>query len=73
MTQPAAQKKKGFRLLNYIGEIVNELKKVVWLTRSEIMYLTGLVLLVTVAAGIVLGALDFGFSALVDKVFIGGR
>jgi len=73
MTQPAAQKKKGFRLFNYIGEIVNELKKVVWLTRSEIMYLTGLVLLVTVAAGSVLGALDFGFSALVDKVFIGGR
>jgi preprotein translocase SecE subunit len=71
MTQQAATKKKGFRLFNYIGEIINELKKVVWLSRREITYLTGLVLLVTIIAGIILGALDFGFSALVDKVFIG--
>ena len=71
MTQPTAAKKKGFRLFNYIGEIVNELKKVVWLNRREAAYLTGLVLLVTIIAGIVLGALDFGFSALVDKLFIG--
>ena len=71
MTQPTAAKKKGFRLFNYISEIVNELKKVVWLNRREAAYLTGLVLLVTVIAGIVLGALDFGFSALVDKIFIG--
>jgi preprotein translocase SecE subunit len=71
MTQPKADKKKGFRLFNYINEIINELKKVVWLNRREVAYLTGLVLLVTVAAGILLGALDFGFSALVDKLFIG--
>ncbi len=71
MTQPAAAKKKGFRLFNYIGEIVNELKKVVWLNRREVAYLTGLVLLVTVIAGVFLGGLDFGFSALVDKLFIG--
>ena len=71
MTQPIATKKKGFKLFNYIGEIINELKKVVWLTRREIVYLTGLVLVVTVITGIVLGALDFGFSELVSKVFIG--
>ena len=71
MTQPAAAKKKKFRLFAYIGEIVTELKKVVWLSRREVAYLTGIVLLVTIAAGIVLGALDFGFSALVEKVFIG--
>jgi preprotein translocase subunit SecE len=71
MTQVAATKKTGFKLFNYIGEIVNELKKVVWLTRREIVYLTGLVLLVTIIAGVILGALDFGFSALVDKIFIG--
>jgi preprotein translocase SecE subunit len=71
MTQPAATKKKGFRLFNYFGEIINELKKVVWLTRRETAYLTGLVLLVTIVTGVVLGALDFGFSELVSKVFIG--
>ncbi len=71
MTQPTAARKKGFRLFNYIGEIINELKKVVWLSRREAAYLTGLVLLVTIIAGIVLGALDFGFSGLVDKLFVG--
>jgi preprotein translocase SecE subunit len=71
MTQPTATKKKGFRLFNYIGEIINELKKVVWLTRREIAYLTGLVLIVTIIAGIVLGALDYGFSELVTRIFVG--
>ena len=70
MTQPAVTKKKGFRLFSYFGEIINELKKVVWLTRREIVYLTGLVLVVTIIAGIVLGFLDFGFSQLVSKVFL---
>ena len=72
MTQHTTAKKKGFRLFNYVGEIVNELKKVVWLTRREVIYLTGLVLIVTIIAGIVLGSLDYGFSALVNKVFVGG-
>jgi preprotein translocase subunit SecE len=71
MTQPAATKPKGFRFFNYISEIVNELKKVVWLTRREIAYLTVLVLIVTIIAGIILGVLDFGFSELVGKVFLG--
>jgi len=71
MTQPTATKPRGFRLLNYISEIVNELKKVVWLTRREIMYLTVLVLIVTIVAGIILGALDFGFSEFVSRIFVG--
>jgi len=70
MTQPTTTKRKGFRLFNYFSEIINELKKVVWLTRREIIYLTGLVLVVTIIAGIVLGFLDFGFSELVSKVFL---
>ena len=71
MTQPTATKPRGFRLFNYISEIVNELKKVVWLTRREITYLTALVLIVTIIAGIILGVLDFSFSELVGKVFLG--
>jgi preprotein translocase subunit SecE len=71
MTQPTVAKKKGFRLFSYFAEIINELKKVVWLTRRELVYLTGLVLIVTIIAGIVLGALDFGFSELVSRVFLG--
>ena len=54
-----------------MGEIINELKKVVWLTRREAAYLTFLVLLVALIVGILLGILDFGFTRLVDNVFIG--
>jgi preprotein translocase subunit SecE len=71
MTQQATAKKKGFRLFNYVSEIVNELKKVVWLTRREVVYLTVLVLVVTIIAGIILGSLDYGFTTLVEKIFIG--
>lgn len=71
MTQPTTAKKKGFRLFNYFSEIINELRKVVWLTRRETAYLTGLVLIVTIIAGIILGALDFGFSELVNRIFVG--
>ncbi len=70
MTQPTTPKRKGFKLFNYFGEIINELKKVVWLTRRETAYLTGMVLIVTIIAGIVLGALDFGFSEFVSRIFL---
>ncbi len=70
--QTTTKKRRGFRLFRYIGEIVNELKKVVWLSRREVLYLTGMVLIVTIIAGVVLGALDYGFSQLVNKIFVGG-
>ena len=71
MTHHTTAKRSGFRLFNYVAEIINELRKVVWLTRREVAYLTVLVLIVSVCAGIVLGALDCGFTELVDRVFLG--
>jgi preprotein translocase SecE subunit len=71
MTHHTTERRRGIRLFNYIGEIINELKKVVWLTRREAAYLTVLVLIVSISAGIFLGALDYGFTDLVDKVFLG--
>ncbi len=67
-----APAKKRLSIVRFIGEIIAELKKVTWLSRREATYLTALVLIVAVAVGIVLGALDYGFSFLVDKLFIGG-
>ena len=58
-----------FRL---IGEIIAELKKVVWLSRREVAYLTFIVLVVSLTVGIVLGAIDYGFTNLIDKLFLGG-
>jgi len=65
----AAAKRSGSRL-RFIGETIAELRKVVWLTRREATYLTGLVLLVAITAGLILGVIDYGFSKLVD-VFVG--
>ncbi|MDD4858977.1 MAG: preprotein translocase subunit SecE [Dehalococcoidales bacterium] len=61
----------GARIIRYFIGIVDELKKVVWLSRREVIYLTALVLLVAGLAGAVLGALDYGFTALIDKLILG--
>ncbi len=66
---PATEKPGRFKL---IGEIRDELKKVTWLTRREALYLTGLVLVISAAVGAILGGLDYLFSFLVKKLFLGG-
>ncbi len=63
---------KRSRLLRALGEIISELKKVVWLTRREVIYLTFLVLVVAITAGLILGAFDYGFARLVEELFLGG-
>ena len=63
-------KQSGSRF-RFIGDIIAELKKVVWLSRREAAYLTVLVLIVAITVGLVLGAIDYGFTNLVDKLFIG--
>ena len=72
MTQQTAITKRIVSRFRFIGDIIAELKKVVWLTRREAIYLTTLVLIVAIAMGILLGAFDYGFTQLVDKVFLGG-
>jgi len=69
MTHRTATKRSRF---SFIGETIAELKKVVWLTRREMTYLTFMVLIVAVIVAILLGAFDFGFTNLVDKFFLGG-
>ena len=69
MTQHTATAKRSrFR---FIVETIAELRKVVWLSRREVIYLSTLVLIVSVAAGLVLGAVDYGFTGLVEKIFLG--
>jgi preprotein translocase subunit SecE len=68
MTQRARRSGSRFR---FFGDIIAELRKVVWLTRREAIYLTVLVLIVAVTAGLVLGAIDYGFSRLIDIIFVG--
>jgi preprotein translocase SecE subunit len=70
-TQAGAARERGSRF-KFFGGIIGELRKVVWLSRREAAYLTGLVIIVAGAVGLILGALDMGFTRMIDKVFLGG-
>ncbi|MFC2013582.1 preprotein translocase subunit SecE [Chloroflexota bacterium] len=71
MTHHTATAKRSGSRFKFFGEIINELKKVVWLTRREAIYLTALVIIVAGIVGIFLGALDYSFTRLIDSVFLG--
>ena len=72
MTHHTTGAKRSGSRFKFIGEIIAELKKVVWLTKRETAYLTVLVLIVAVTMGLILGAFDYGFTNLVNNVFLGG-
>ncbi|HXX59276.1 MAG TPA: preprotein translocase subunit SecE [Dehalococcoidales bacterium] len=71
-TNVAAAPKKRNALVGFFSDTVAEMKKVTWLTRREIVYLTALVLIVAIITGLILGAIDLGFSQLVSKFIIPG-
>jgi preprotein translocase subunit SecE len=68
--QTAQPKKRRFTFFN---DVIGELRKVVWPTRQETLRLTLIVLGLCILMGVVLGAIDYGFSELVAKVFLGGK
>jgi preprotein translocase subunit SecE len=57
----------------FVRDIIDELRKVTWPTRREAVRLTIMVIVVCLAVGIFLGAIDYGFAELVAKVFLGGK
>jgi preprotein translocase subunit SecE len=63
MTTSAKKRQSRFK---FVTDIIAELKKVVWPTRQEALRLTVLVLIVCLAAGLILGGLDYGFFRLVN-------
>jgi len=70
--KPPSQQRRGFRLKlpGFLEDIFSELKKVTWPTRQETAYLTTVVIIVAVAAGIVLGLVDVIFSWLIDQLLL---
>jgi preprotein translocase subunit SecE len=70
-TRAMATKPAGNRFTRFFTGIWAEMKKVVWLSRREVLYLTMLVLIVTIVTGVILGAFDFGFSTGIDKLILG--
>jgi len=72
VVQRTGTTKKGFSITGFFAGIGAELKKVVWLSRREVVYLTVVVIIVAGVAGLVLGGVDRGFGALVNRFFLGG-
>lgn len=72
--QPQLQGAKPKRSrLAAIRDIYDELRKVTWPTRREAIRLTVMVIIVCAIVGVFLGVIDYGFSELVARVFLGGR
>ncbi|MBM4463437.1 MAG: preprotein translocase subunit SecE [Chloroflexi bacterium] len=70
MGKAEAAGKQGTRF-RFFSDIIAELKKVVWPTRRDTIRLTVIVLIVCITLGILLGALDYGFTHLVWDVLLG--
>ena len=70
MTTRAAAKPAGNRFTRFFTGIWAEMKKVVWLSRREVTYLTTLVIIATIIIGIILYAFDLGFSTAIDKLIL---
>lgn len=54
----------------WLADIVAELRKVVWPSRQEAVYLTIVVVVVSVILGGVLGAIDIGFGRLLERILL---
>ncbi|MCH7492243.1 preprotein translocase subunit SecE [Patescibacteria group bacterium] len=57
------------KLISYFKESKDELKKVIWPSRSETIKYTLLVMAISVGMAIFLGILDFGLDKVVEQVF----
>jgi len=66
MRRQAASVRRDRGRLSFIGEVISELKKVVWPTRQEAIHLTTIVVIVSVAVGAFLAIVDFVFSKLMQ-------
>jgi preprotein translocase subunit SecE len=64
VAKPAAPAREN-RFVRWYRETESELKKVVWPTRQEWTNLTLIVVVVTVAVGAFLGAVDYVFEQLI--------
>ncbi len=72
MTYRGATVKQSSPRFRFISETIAELKKVVWLTRREVAYLTALVLVGSITVGLILGIIDYAFTKIVNGFFLGG-
>ena len=68
LRRPVIARKERKRRFGFIGDSISELRKVVWPPRREAARLTGIVIIVCVAVGLILGITDYGFSKLMQVI-----
>ncbi|HKC14754.1 MAG TPA: preprotein translocase subunit SecE [Patescibacteria group bacterium] len=56
------------RAASFLSEVQEELKKVVWPTRDEVIRLTITVILISLIVGLFLGGVDFVLTKLLETV-----
>ena len=56
--------------VNFLRETRDELNKVVWPTRNEVIRLTGVVIIVSVFVGVFLGTTDFILTKLIELIVV---
>ena len=61
--------KGGNNVTGFLGEVRQELRHVTWPTRHEAIQKTTLVVLISVVAGIYLGALDYAFTYITSIIY----
>ncbi|MEK7551267.1 MAG: preprotein translocase subunit SecE [Patescibacteria group bacterium] len=56
--------------VNFVKEVRDELKKVVWPSKEEVIRLTGVVVIVSAVVGIYLGGADFILTKLFEILIL---
>ncbi len=54
--------------IGFLKETQDELKKVTWPTRAEVIRLTGIVIIVSLAVGVFIGGLDYIFTTILQRI-----
>lgn len=57
-------------LVSYVGEVREELSKVSWPKRTEVVKLTSTVVIITLIVGVFVGALDFLFAKILSSILV---
>jgi preprotein translocase subunit SecE len=68
-TKEPARRGIIFRLINFVREVVAELRKVIWPTRKELITYTAVVVVFVSIMLTIVGLLDYGFAKVVLWVF----
>lgn len=69
MVKPVSPKLPNIAATKFFSEVVSELGKVTWPTRSEATKLTAAVIVISLAVGLFIGGLDILFLKITSVVF----